>query len=71
MDYLERGLETGYLALSNQPYSNLGFQHWIFLMYGKYVHKEQPICFIMPDQLQLYLKTTQLKKTQSQSSIKP
>lgn len=60
MGYLERR----YLALSNQPYSNLGFQHWIFFIYGKYVHKEQPISFIMPDQLQLNLKkTTQLKKT--------
>lgn len=36
-----------------------------FFMYGKYVHKEQPISLLMPDQLQLYLKTTQLKKNKT------
>lgn len=36
-----------------------------FFMYGKYVHTEQQISLIMPDQLQLYLKTTQLKKTKA------
>lgn len=63
--FRERFRDRLFSSIKSTLFKGLGFQHWIFLMYGKYVQKEQLICFIMADQLQLYLKAMQQKKTKA------